>query len=211
MWKWRSFWIKDPTQLETCFFKGYINWYEMPSETTVPAGQGQKTHPDDCVWVWNERLAGVSCCQDHREPSRKTFPPPLRQNNFSRCSEQFLDVSYIWRFGRDAEFCCQAARRLRLQFRPTISIQNQHLHWFALNYTVPHFSVPESFDTLHSIEFHFSRLLQQGFPRFEPTFIQLDYLWKVILIQNSICFRGEVDQQREIWRILKDLRRLQRG
>ena len=50
-----------------------------------------------------------------------------RQNNFSRCSEQFLDVSYIWRFGRDAEFCCQAARRLRLQFRPTISIQSQHL------------------------------------------------------------------------------------
>ena len=87
-----------------------------------------------------------------------------------------------------------------------------NIYWFALNYTVPHFSVPESFDTLqHNIEFHFSRLLQQGFPRFETTFIQLVYLWKVILIQNSISLRREVDQQREIWRILKDLRRLQRG
>ena len=52
-----------------------------------------------------------------------------------------------------------------------------NIYWFALNYTVPHFSVPESFDTLlHNIEFHFSRLLQQGFPRFETTFIQLVYL-----------------------------------
>ena len=75
----------------------------MPSETMVPwyhgivpAGQGQKTHPDDCVWVWNERFAGVSCCQDHREPSRKTFPPtkqlfPLLGTVFGR----FLHLE-IW-------------------------------------------------------------------------------------------------------------------
>ena len=208
MWKWRSFWIKDPTNLRPVFFKMIhkLVWNAIWDHGTSRAGP-ENASGRLCLslkWEvgWCQLLPRSQRAIPQNFSADKTTFPAARNSFWTFPTFGDLDGMRNFVVRQRAASDCNFDQQF--QFRANI-------YWFALNYTVPHFSVPESFDTLHNIEFHFSRLLQQGFPRFEATFIQLDYLWKVILIQNSICFRGEVDQQREIWRILKDLRRLQRG